>query len=290
MATKLKAKNESLLENIIETMQCFKCQAVPGLTKELQNRYSCVDKSHQLCESCKASCECGSMVVKCPNPTVKEILKDLPVYCQHYNNGCRQIFVQSQAESLDDHQKGCIFRPVFCPDRTCMKALKKELLFKDVIEHLKKVHVNKFWFDSTENKHTLMLGSAKSEDGMVWLPHGIKISSGVDFFLVGKIINKIAHIWLYIMASPLQAKNYAYTLSITGANGNKFITFHDYAKPLDEGSDEIFEKQSVFLIGTETIKEIRNENQKLPIEITIHDLKAEAKDDNEESGVEDDSD
>ena len=124
MATKVNVKYETLLENIIETMQCFKCQAVPGLTKELQNRYSCVDKSHQLCESCKASCECGSVVGKCPNPTIKQILIDLPVYCLHYNNGCRQIFVQTQAESMDDHQKGCIFRPVFCPDFTCKKEEK----------------------------------------------------------------------------------------------------------------------------------------------------------------------
>ena len=44
------------------------------------------------------------------------------------------------------------------------------------------------------------------------------------------------------------------------------------------------------MIGTEAIKKIRNENQKLAVEVTIRDLKEEAKDDNEESGVEDESD
>ena len=43
------------------------------------------------------------------------------------------------------------------------------------------------------------------------------------------------------------------------------------------------------MIGIEAVRKIRNEDQKLPIEITIQDLKAEAKDDNEESGVEDES-
>jgi len=286
MATKLKAKYESLLEKIIETMQCFKCRAVPGLAKEQQNRYSCMDKSHQLCENCKASCICGSLVGKCPNPTVKEILKDLPAYCQHYNNGCRQIFVQAQAESLDDHQKGCIFRQVFCPQLSC----KEKVLFKNVIEHLKQTHVNKLWFDATENKYTLILSTENIDaDGCSWFPNCIKISSGMVFFLVGKIINKIAHFWLYIMASPLQAKHYAYTLSIAKENGNKFIKFHDYAKPLDEGRDEVLEKQSVFMIGTEVIKELRNEEKVFEMEVKIHDLKEEAKDDDEESGVEDES-
>ena len=94
------------------------------------------------------------------------------------------------------------------------------------------------------------------------------------------------------MASPLQAKNYTYTLSITGTNGSKFSSnFSDYAKALDEGHEEIIEKQPVFMIGTEAMKKIRNENKKITIEVTIHDLKEEATwDDNKESGVEDDSD
>ena len=231
MATKLKDKNESLLENIIETVQCFKCQAVPGLTKEQQNRYSCVDKSHQLCEKCKTSCECGSIVGKCPNPALKLILKDLPVYCQHYNDGCRQVFLQTQAESLDDHQKGCIFRQVNCPVVDC----KEKVLFKNVIEHLKKVHENEFGFVATENKYKITFGTGSldsDKDGTVWIPINIKIKKGMDFFFVGESINNIAHFWLYILSSPNEAKHYSYTLSIAGKNGSKFSSnFSDYANP-----------------------------------------------------------
>ena len=68
------------------------------------------------------------------------------------------------------------------------------------------------------------------------------------------------------MASPLQAKNYTYTLSITGENGNKCITYHDYAKPLDKGYDEIIEKKSVLMIGTQILKELRNEENLFEIE------------------------
>ena len=267
MATKISVKNESILENIIETLQCFKCKAVPGITQEQQNRYTCVNESHQLCEKCKSVCQCGSVVVKRPNPTTKKLLKDLPVYCQHYKNGCRQIFVQTQAESLDDHQQGCLFNKVFCPDLSC----KKKVLFKDVIEHLKQVHENKFWFVAPENKFTIIYGMNNIEgySEYAWFPKCIKISSGIYFFLVGRAINNIAHFWLYIMASPLQAKNYTYTLSITGENGNKCITYHDYAKPLDKGRDEIIEKKSVLMIGTEVIKELRNEKNMLEIEARI---------------------
>ena len=49
---------------------------------------------------------------------------------------------------------------------------------------------------------------------------------------------------------------------------------------IEVGSDDIIAKQPVFTIGTEA-----NENSKLPVEVTIHALKEEAKDQDMESGV-----
>jgi hypothetical protein len=46
----------------------------------------------------------------------------------------------------------------------------------------------------------------------------------------------------------------------------------------------------LFIIGGEFIKKLLEENQEWPIEITIHALKEEVKDKDEESGVEDETD
>ena len=97
------------------------------------------------------------------------------------------------------------------------------------------------------------------------------------------------YFWVYIFGSPHEAKNYACTLSVNGKNGNKF-TYYDYVKPLDEGSADIIAKQSLFMIGTEIAKNSRDENLEWQMEVTIHALKEEAKDKDEESGVEDGSD
>ena len=107
------------LENIIETVQCFNCKDVPGLSGVEMNRYNCVDKAHALCEDCKEDkCPCGdppceSLVAKCPNPTIQQVLKDLPAYCPRYKIGCRKIF--ADLENLENHGKDCIFRKVYCP-------------------------------------------------------------------------------------------------------------------------------------------------------------------------------
>ena len=84
----------------------------------------------------------------------------------------------------------------------------------------------------------------------------------------------------------IETKKYAYTLSIAGENGGKF-SYNNYVKPLDEAADDIIAKQFAFVIGTEVIKEIRSKDNKVSMEVTIHDLKEEAKDEDVESGVED---
>ena len=76
----------------------------------------------------------------------------------------------------------------------------------------------------------------------------------MNFYLVGKVINH-ANFWLYILSSPIQAKHYAYTLSVTGKNGTK-LTYYDHVKTLDKKSCEITDKQLVFMIGIEAIKEM----------------------------------
>jgi hypothetical protein len=97
------------------------------------------------------------------------------------------------------------------------------------------------------------------------------------------------HIWVYIVGSPHEAKNYTCTLSVNGKDGNKY-SYYGYVKPLDEGPLDIIAKQSLFMIGTEIAKNSRDENLEWQMEVTIHALKEEAKDKDEESGVEDESD
>ena len=64
-------------------------------------------------------------------------------------------------------------------------------------------------------------------------------------------------------------------ITYIGENGAKF-SYYNYVKPLDEAVVDIVAKQLVFVIGTEAIKEMRNQDNKLPLEVTIHDLKEEA--------------
>jgi hypothetical protein len=149
-------------------------------------------------------------------------------------------------------------------------------------------------FDKTQTylhvfKMRLVYAHGKEELLFPFWIRKIKVKGQNDFFLVGKVVHNILHFWIYIFGSPHETKNYTCTLSVNGKDGNKY-TYYGHVKPLDEGPQDIIEKQSVFMIGTEIAKNLRDGNGEWQIEVTIHALKDEAKDKDEESGVEDDSD
>jgi len=279
-----------MLESVIETLQCFKCQDVPGFKEEQRNRYICVENFHQLCENCKNLCKCGSVVTKRPSPVVHQILEDLPVFCPHYKRGSREVFAKS--ENLEEYLIDCIFRPVYCPDLAC-----KELnSFKDITDHLESTHsinlrTHSVKLSLTKNSHSFLLLTNVVSSGEAitsWLR--IVEFNGTILYLVGKnVYSKYMYFWVYIHGSPYEAKNFKYTLSVEGKNGNKF-TYSDHVKSLDEKPADIFGEPSALMIGIEVAKKIRNEDLKWPIEVTIHALKEEAKDEDIESGVEDGSD
>ena len=146
------------------------------------------------------------------------------------------------------------------------------------------------------NCHTLELEMEEKieeiEELSVWA-FKLDLNEQVCFYLTGQLNkNNGMNFWVYIYGSQFEAKNYAYTLSMKGKGVSKF-TYHDNVKSLDEAPNDIIAKQFLFSIGIEAVKKLvieEKESLKWELEVTIHALKEEAKDEEVESGVEDDTD
>ena len=284
-------KCEELLR-LIPDLQCHKCKNVPGPNGNQKNRYSCIASSHTLCEEHKTECLCGSKVGKSPSPVIANLLRNLPWICQNYNNGCREI--KMIVEDLDYHQRNCIYRHVFCPNNDCEKG--EKILFKDVIDHLKICLKEAFEermlkgiehkFDTCIDKY--MFEKNSMENGTSWPPTKWTSTSGAVFFTSGYVENQTFYVWSCLLGSVDEAKKYSCTLSVTNEIGEKFL----YSGPVHtldkEYHNDIIASRS--LLGIEIIAAMRSLNfeKSLPVEITIRNLKEEAKDDEMESGVSDD--
>ena len=157
-----------LLKNLIEDIQCSKCEAVPGFDDKSRFRFHCLATLKVLCEDCKNKHECLTckdvqerhfgVVEKTPSPVIEKLLKDMPCFCPHYAQGCREIFAKS--EDLNDHETTCIFRLVPCLlDHGC-----REFPFKDYkIEHLTQDHKIEHLTQDLKSTKSVMISHNKFE-------------------------------------------------------------------------------------------------------------------------------
>ena len=225
-------------------------------------------------------------VGKSPSPFIANVLQDLPWMCQNYKTGCQEI--KMNVEDLEHHQRKCIYRQVFCPqpDKNCQS---KEILFKDVIEHLEtshKVHdfgeTNQLFGCFGTGKHSL------KEDHCSALGK-FATSCGAVFFTSAKVAEKRFCVLLTFIGSSDEAENYSSSVSIEAKIGKKFnkFNFTGSVHTIDEKADDIISSGSLLSIGLDAAKRSLNEEKVLKFKITIRNLKEEAKDEDIESGVSD---
>ena len=276
------SKCDDLLK-LIPDLQCHNCKNVPGPNGNKKNRYSCIDAAHTLCEQHKNECLCGSKVVKIPSPVIANILQNLPWMCQNYRNGCREI--KMNVEDLDQHQDQCIYRHAFCPNFRCEEGGK--VIFKDVVCHLKTCLGEPFEDEKMSN------GKGEANSFLVLFDTGylfpIKLTSvcGAVFFTSGCFVNETVCIWIRLLGSSDEAKKYSCTYSIKSKIGNEKFIYSGPVHTLDKDHYDIIASGSLLMIGVDAVKRSLNDEKKLQVEITIRNLKEEAKDDDMESGVSD---
>ena len=111
-------------------------------------------------------------------------------------------------------------------------------------------------------------------------------TSAATFLLASRKQCDTLRFRMYLVGSFFEAKNYRYTLSIKDKTGESMYNFQGKVFTLDKVGRV---KGSMFMLGTEDAMEICDEKSKFDVNITITNLKEEAKDDDEESGVSDGS-
>ena len=112
-------------------------------------------------------------------------------------------------------------------------------------------------------------------------------TSDATFFLVRQKQCDTLRFWVYFIGSALEAKNYSITMSIADNAGKQKYDFQGEVFTLD--IDEPF-KGTMFMMDTEAAKKILDKDSKIDVKITVRNLKEEAKDVDESSGVSDGSD
>ena len=136
-----------------------------------------------------------------------------------------------------EHEKVCDFRKINCPDLAC----KADVDFLHLLSHVDQAHpkVNSRFkitaFDRT-------------------------------FFAVGKIKDNIMYYWVYILASPDEAKNYFYRATLKGESEKEFSSYCQ-VRSLNESCEEIIANHDTFAIPVRMAKRFTNDELKIKFKV-----------------------
>ena len=109
------------------------------------------------------------------------------------------------------------------------------------------------------------------------------------FFEVGFVRDGFLYLWVYVLASPDEAENYVFQITMNDGKGHE-ITYQETTSSLNEYCEDIIKsKEKAFIISVQKAeKMVKDGGENFHYSIKLRCLKDEAKDDtDEESGISD---
>ena len=184
----------------------------------------------------------------------------------------------------------------------------KKIVFKDVLDHFEndckttdgpafspaiKVEGDKNSFVFQVNLANLIFSLYLTPRKMEIQEHcvskensSILIKNKLTFFVVGCLNGEVprflkhnfyncnrneeCHMWVYMIGSPSEAKNYTSSISIASKDGNEIYIRKGPVFTLDDDYETVMENDSIFKIKYSFAKQMLDESSKLLVQVMIH--------------------
>ena len=134
------------------------------------------------------------------NAVLKTLMAQLPIYCKYQSNGCQEILMK---EDMTNHEQGCVYRPIFCPEINCTQ----KSTYHGLMEHVTEVHKGLDVIGKT--KFIIIKESCVDLKPEKLAPTRIS-AFDFTFFEVGVITDQFMFCWIYVLGDPDVAKNFYY--------------------------------------------------------------------------------
>lgn len=304
-SSRFKSKSDyhvQLFYDMKEHIRCSRCKRLPRPKDKI---YRCVC-GKTACAKCGVCCKgerCGrrkwvvgrKAYYECdgflpfpkptPDPLLNQLLAtQLPFECKNTRFGCKQILMPDE---LFQHEDNCLDQPINCADLTCQETVG----FLSYLDHFEARHAGQMTAAGNgraPNTFVITRGDPrKNKEFKVSRP--VRMTAyGRDFFEVGHIRNGLFYRWIYAHVTSDEAKHFQFQSVLRTAHGNE-IAFTGMVHPLINRAEDIVKcEEDVFVIRLETYAKMINKDGNVNFTITLRNLKDEAKDDDQESGISDD--
>ena len=261
------------LNKTVSEIFCLLCIGNPRPGK--RQWYQCLNL-HHVCQECKEKkmCFCGEPISKEYCKIIEQLLsvKGLKFKCINTKNGCQEDFVENDA--LKEHESECIYRQVPCIAYWC----DAEPAIHDLIKHYETKH--------NDYEEIPVQDLSKMVTGLYFFWDVSMCTLNNQTFVFCHKYDDLVHKWVYILGSPNEAKQYAYTLKLIGKETK--ISFEGKVAAIDEPFETLkLEKCLTIPYDVFEAQFVNMENDEYKYSLEIRYLKEEAKDENNESGISD---
>ena len=210
---------------------------------------------------------------------LKTLMAQLPVECKYKSNGCQEILMK---EDMFKHEQGCLLTPPYCPMSYGLNCTQR-FTYHGLMKHVTQVHKG---LDVIEKKKFVITSKIDASLKPPKLATTRISAFDFTFFEVGAITDQCVFKWIYILGDPDVAKNFFYTVNINNGGGDE-MAFSTQVRSLSEHHNDITKSFKAFFLPIVRVKEFLDDDSQMVLEYQIRNMKEEAKDDNEESGVSD---
>ena len=307
--TELDIRKE-IMETLRPAFECQTCKAFPIL------------ESFGECDYCNGTrgkinqCQCPTPKCRNGHPTNKtihinsykkvtwqiDLLKTTPHPCKNGKYGCEEIRMLDQ---LTLHEETCDYRKVHCVVKNC----DADVCWIKYMEHFDEHKMLKSLLPFPYEKK---MNFDFSYDLMEHRTPNTFVAFKRTFFEVCHLQNGFVYLWIFLLGFKDEAKKFYYQATITNSSNDKdFRTFNGQVRSMDETTIDIIAQQNCFVIGQVTCNNFKSRQDNLPdlqgmpegfplkypvfpgmikYQIELRNLKEEAKDEDEESGISDNDD
>ena len=276
---------KDLSQTLYEKLECYICES--RLTAGKHHWYRCT-LGHRICQDCREvketkKCSCTKFIPLQYCDVIEALLSldKMQFKCENLKRGCQE---SSDKENLILHQTECIYRLVKCPHIKC----ESKVSFHELLDHMKpkcsfeeRTLYNEFAFNFDRLK--LAYGMQHYKQSKINVENKI-------FFSTLTQKDDVFHHWIHFYGSPIEARNYSYTLEYINDAKTPKVTcsFSDQVVSIDETVDSVIENGNCFAISRKVLaNKFIQECGRFKFSVKIRNLKEEVKDDNVESGVSD---
>ena len=108
------------------------------------------------------------------------------------------------------------------------------------------------------------------------------------FFDMGIMRNNLIYKWVYVLATPDEAKHFYFHAYVKDNNGENVETYYRQVRSLVESHEDVIENGNCAIIVVKSAKKlIKPGTNQVDFSLKIRNLKEEAKDEDDESGIDD---